>query len=83
MDRQLPAGALVLDLKNLIYIDSSGANALRDLTHSCQRQGIRLILCGLTHQPLDIARRSGLLALLPASDVCPDLASGLAAAAGA
>lgn len=80
MEHQLPARALVLDLKNLIYIDSSGADTLMDLAQSCQRQGVRLIVCGLAHQPLDIARRSGLLQRVPARDVCPDLATGLAAA---
>ncbi|MCZ8293433.1 MAG: SulP family inorganic anion transporter [Hylemonella sp.] len=80
MERQLPARALVLDLKNLIYVDSSGADTLLDLARGCQKHGVRLILCGLQHQPLDIARRSGLLAALPASDVCPDLGRGLAAA---
>ncbi len=80
MEQQLPARALVLDLKNLIYVDSSGADTLLDLARSCQKHGVRLILCGLQHQPLDIARRSGLLAALPASDVCPDLSRGLAAA---
>jgi SulP family sulfate permease len=80
MEHQLPGQALVLDLKNLIYVDSSGADTLMDLAHGCQRRGVRLILCGLAHQPLDIARRSGLLELLPAQDICPDLATGLAAA---
>ena len=83
MEHHLPARALVLDLKNLIYIDSSGADTLLDLAHNCQKHGVRLILCGLAHQPLDIARRSGLLALLPPADLCPDLASGLAAATAA
>ncbi len=81
MERQLPARALVLDLKNLIYVDSSGADTMMDLARTCQRHGVRLIVCGLAHQPLDIARRSGLLEQLPVRDVCPDLASGLAAAA--
>ncbi|MCZ8253108.1 MAG: SulP family inorganic anion transporter [Hylemonella sp.] len=83
LEHHLPARALVLDLKNLIYIDSSGADTLRDLARSCERQGVRLILCGLTHQPLDIARRSGLLDTLPPAQVCPDLAAGLAAAVSA
>ena len=83
LEHRLPARALVLDLKNLIYIDSSGADTLRDLARSCDRQGVRLIVCGLTHQPLDIARRSGLLQALPPAQVCPDLAQGLAAALSA
>ncbi|MBX9959416.1 MAG: STAS domain-containing protein [Burkholderiaceae bacterium] len=83
LEHQLPARALVLDLKNLIYIDSSGADTLLDLARSCERQGVRLIVCGLAHQPLDIARRSGLLQALPPAQVCPDLASGLDAALSA
>lgn len=83
LEHRLPARALVLDLKNLIYIDSSGADALLDLVRSCERQGVRLIVCGLAHQPLDIARRSGLLEALPPAQVCPDLARGLSAALSA
>lgn len=83
LEHQLPARALVLDLKNLIYIDSSGADTLLDLARSCERQGVRLIVCGLAHQPLDIARRSGLLQALPPAQVRPDLASGLDAALSA
>ncbi|MFN4359526.1 MAG: SulP family inorganic anion transporter [Hylemonella sp.] len=83
LEHRLPTRALVLDLKNLIYIDSSGADTLLDLARSCDRHGVRLIVCGLTHQPLDIARRSGLLEVLPPAQVCPDLARGLASAVSA
>jgi SulP family sulfate permease len=80
LEHRLPSHALVLDLKNLIYVDSSGADTLLELAHSCRKHGVHLILCGLAHQPLDIARRSGLLDQLPATQICPDLASGLATA---
>lgn len=80
MEQHLPEQALVLDLKNLIYVDSSGADTLMDLARSCRRRGVRLILCGLAHQPLDIVRRIGLLEQVSAGDVQPDLAGGLAAA---
>jgi len=83
MEQHLPARVLVLDLKNLIYMDSSGADTLMDLARSCRKRGVRLVLCGLAHQPLDIVRRIGLLEQLPAGDVQPDLASGLAAARAA
>lgn len=81
MEQHLPAQALVLDFKNVIYIDSSGADTLMDLARSCRKGGTRLILCGLQHQPLDIAQRCGLLAQIPESDCCPDLVSGLTIAA--
>jgi SulP family sulfate permease len=72
-----PARVLVLDLKNLIYIDSSGADTLRDLQRSCARLGVPLVLCGLMHQPQDMARRAGLLDALPPENIRPDLAAGL------
>ena len=78
---RLPAQVLVLDLKNVIYIDSSGADALHDLARSCSKQGVRLLVCGLMHQPMDIARRSGLLVLVGKDGLLANLAAGLAAAA--
>jgi SulP family sulfate permease len=64
IEDELPQKAVVLDLKNIIYIDSSGADALLSLAHVCQKRHVRLILCGLNHQPLDIAQRTGLQALI-------------------
>lgn len=62
MEDHLPARALVLDLKNVIYVDSTGAEALVHLARACARHGVRLIVSGLMHQPLDIARRTGFAA---------------------
>ena len=76
----LPARVLVLDLKNVIYIDSSGADALHDLARSCRKHGVRLLVCGLMHQPLDIARRSGLVTRVGEDALFAGLTSGLAAA---
>ena len=78
---RLPTQVLVLDLKNVIYIDSSGADALLDLARCCNKQGVRLLVCGLMHQPMDIARRSGLTALVGDDCLVANLASGLATAA--
>jgi len=79
----LPSTVLVLDLKNVIYVDSTGAEALENLLQTCRRQGVRLIVSGLMAQPLDIARRTGLLERLQAQspqDVQPDVARAIAAA---
>jgi SulP family sulfate permease len=76
IEDQLPQKAVILDLKNLIYIDSSGADALVSLAHVCQKKHVRLIICGLNHQPLDIAKRTGLQDLV-GNDFKLDLASGL------
>ncbi|WP_090143090.1 SulP family inorganic anion transporter [Limnohabitans sp. DM1] len=67
---------LVVDLKNVIYIDSTGVDALIHLIDTCHKKQLRLIVCGLQHQPLDIARRSGMLTLLD-GQLEPDLPTGL------
>ena len=67
---------LVIDLKNVIYVDSSGADALMNLIETCRKKEVQLIVCGLLHQPLDIAHRSGLLAHLE-GHLEPDLPAGL------
>ena len=74
---QLPSRALVLDLKNVIYMDSSGTDALKELAQQCERQQVHVVVCGLQHQPLDIVQRSGLLEHLPAEDFSADLHHGL------
>ena len=76
IEDELPQKVVVLDLKNIIYIDSSGADALVSLAQVCHKRQIRLIICGLNHQPLDIAQRTGIQALV-GNDFKPDWASGL------
>jgi SulP family sulfate permease len=80
LEDRLPDRALVIDLKNLIYVDSSGADALLALARTCLQRQVTLILCGLTHQPRDIAARSGLLDLVTTAHCVDDLAAGLAVA---
>jgi SulP family sulfate permease len=82
IEEHLPTHAVVLDLKNLIYVDSSGADALFALVRTCKKKQIRLIVCGLAHQPLDMAQRCGLLHALPDTDRVTDLNQGLALALG-
>mgnify|MGYP002133802168 CR=1 FL=1 len=76
IEDDLPQKTVVLDLKNIIYIDSSGADALMALAHVCQKRHVRLLICGLNHQPMDIAKRTGLLALI-GKDCHSDWATGL------
>ena len=80
LEDHLPQQALVIDLKNVIYVDSSGADSLLNLERTCRKQGVRLIVCGLVHQPLDMARRCGFIDAIAPQNPCVDLAAGLAAA---
>ena len=79
IESHLPTTTLVVDFKNVIYMDSSGAETLLELIKSCQRAQVRFVMCGLMHQPLDIATRSGLLTHIAPENRFADLASGLAA----
>ena len=81
IENELPSKVLVLDLKNVIYIDVSGMDALLELEEVCKNRGIKLIVCGLAHQPNEMAVRGGLLERLPADCIYPDLYHGVAAAA--
>ena len=76
----LPTKVLLLDLKNLLYVDSSGADTLNDLARSCRHSGVSLLICGLSHQPQDIAKRSGFVDQVGAERFYPDLAAGVCAA---
>ena len=81
MEDNLPERALVLDLKNLIYVDSSGADALLALARTCRARQVTLVLCGLSHQPRDIALRSGLLESVSLEHCVDTLDAGLKQAA--
>jgi SulP family sulfate permease len=78
----LPARTLLLDLKNVIYVDSSGADSLNDLVRACHKNRVRLVICGLMHQPLDIARRCGFVSSVGEDNIHPDVAAAIAASAG-
>jgi len=78
----LPERTLLLDLKNVIYVDSSGADSLNDLARACHKNRVRLVICGLMHQPLDIAKRCGFVDSVGADHIHPDVASAMEASAG-
>ena len=83
LEDHLPAQALVIDLKNVIYVDSTGAEALESLVAACRKHRVRLIVAGLVGQPHDIAARTGLLAAFTAQspdDVQPNMHAAIAVA---
>jgi SulP family sulfate permease len=80
IQENLPSQVLLLDLKNVIYIDSSGMETITELAHLCKIRNIKLIICGLDHQPYEMAQRSGFLQALEPECLYPDLVSGVSAA---
>lgn len=80
IENELPSNTLLLDLKNVIYIDVSGMDAILELEQVCKAKGIKLIICGLAHQPLEMAIRGGLLERLPQDRIYSSLQKGIASA---
>lgn len=80
IEKELPSKALVLDMKNVIYIDVSGMDALLELESVCKSKGIKLVICGLAHQPYDMAVRGGLCDRVPQDCIQPDLQQGISTA---
>jgi SulP family sulfate permease len=81
IEEKLPTETLLLDLKNVIYVDTSGMDTIMELAHLCQIRNIKLIICGLDHQPLEMAERSEFSAKYPQVCFCSDLYSGIELAA--
>ena len=55
-------------------------DSILELAHLCKVRNIKLIICGLDHQPHEMAQRSGFLEKLPEDCLYPDLISGIEAA---
>lgn len=53
--------------------------AITDLAHLCKIRNIKFIICGLDHQPYEMAQRSGYLQTLESHCLYPDLVSGITA----
>ena len=73
----LPGRVLVIDFKNLMYMDASGAEEVVQLAEQAYKRGVTVILSGLDKQPLDKARRVGLMHL-PGTLMASDLGQAIA-----
>ncbi|MDP3652633.1 MAG: SulP family inorganic anion transporter [Rhodoferax sp.] len=80
LEDHLPTEVLVVDFKNVMYIDSSGADTLLDLARVCNKHHVRLIACGLKFQPQDILERCGLVAKLSQDNLLSTVAQAIDAA---
>jgi SulP family sulfate permease len=57
----MPRKAMILELHQLINLDTTGLDALETIHRTLQKHGSRLILCGPNHQPLSLMKRTGFL----------------------
>ena len=79
---QLPAGTrvLVLDLRRLVAMDTSGLDSLLQLRRLLERQDRILVLCELNEQPRGLIHRSGHDSRFGAANVLPTRDQALARA---
>ncbi|MFN5883304.1 MAG: SulP family inorganic anion transporter [Burkholderiales bacterium] len=77
--REVPQ-VLVLDMHQVINLDTSALEALQELHTHLQRQGGRLLIAELTGQPLSLIQRSGFLDQLGRDALFGRLDEALAAA---
>jgi len=81
-DRQTAApDVLILEMHQLVNLDTSGLDVLESLRRMLHKRGARLILCDLNEQPLSLLRRSGFIGRLGDGDIQPNLDAALALAA--
>ena len=69
---KIDALVFVLDMRNVLNIDTSGVDWLQVLCKALSKKGCTLVLCGLERQPESILKRSGFLAQLGLHNLCPD-----------
>jgi sulfate permease, SulP family len=60
---------MVLDMSQMINIDTTGMEALQTLHESLSKQRTRLLICAVGEQPLSLMRRSGFLSALGSDHV--------------
>ena len=77
----LPREALILDLHQMINLDTTGLDSLRALHRRLCERGCRLLLVAPNEQPLSLLERSGFRDELGAGAIHPDLDAALAALA--
>lgn len=76
----IPQKALVLELHQLINLDTTGLDALENVQRTLEKRGSKLILCCANEQPQSLMRRSGFLARLGEANCVTTLAQAVARA---
>jgi len=75
-----PARVVILEMHQVISLDTTGLETLQQLARSLARRGGGLVLCGLTPQPASLVARSGFRDELGAANIVEDLDAALARA---
>lgn len=76
----IPPKVMILELHQLINLDTTCLDALETIHKTLQKQGCQLILCGPNHQPLSLMKRTGFLDRLGMENCVEDLSQAVARA---
>lgn len=68
---------LILRMRNVLVIDASGLQVMEELLQSSQKNGIALLLSGVSAQPLAAMRQAGFLKELGEENVARDIYEAL------
>jgi sulfate permease, SulP family len=69
---------VILDMSDLIQLDTSGLEGLESLEAKLHKRGCTLLVCALHAQPRSLLERSGFLAEIGSDNICDSLPSALA-----
>lgn len=67
----------VLDMYDVLNVDTSGVDWLRGLARALARQGATMVLCGLRPQPASLLMRSGFISVLGEKNLLLDRPAAL------
>lgn len=70
--------ALILRMRNTIYLDAGGLRAIEQLKQACDRKNITIILSGIHTQPFLLLQKSGLSSKLGENNIYDNIDSALA-----
>lgn len=68
---------LIFRMRNLIYLDAGGIQALEQAKAACDRKGIQIILSGIHTQPFMLCEKSGMSEKLGHENICANINAAL------
>jgi sulfate permease, SulP family len=68
---------VILRLRNMTAIDSTGLHAIRTLARRLRASGRTLVLCGARHQPAELLKRADVVEHVGKANICAHVAAAL------
>ena len=78
---QTDCKAIILRMRNTIYLDAGGLKALEQCKAACDRKGITIILSGIHTQPYMLCEKTGMADKLGRENIFDNIKSALERAA--